>query len=241
MTGARRNSQATFWVTRTRPDNAGTVDRLRPYAQRVLAVPVLASHAIPSRWPAEPPDALVFTSINGVRYHQAQPEFSSCPVLAVGDRTAQAASSAGYSDVRSAGGDVRDLERLVCDTIPRGRRILHLSARRPAGDLVGRLASAGYDAKRLPVYATQPVSSATLAQTLPSMTTIDGILIHSPRAGRLVRSFLATTRSKFHGSIYCISHAAAAPFDGLLGVRVIAAAQPTEDALLHLVAAASQE
>lgn len=198
-------------------------------------MPVLETRPVPSRWPAETPDALIFTSVNGVRYHQPQPELLGCPVFAVGDRTARAASAAGYRDVRSAKGDVRNLEELVCSAMLPGRRILHLGARQPAGDLVGKLTHAGHEATRLVVYATHPVSADVLTHMLPPMKAIDGILIHSPRGGRTVRSYLDHTGAEFDGSIYCISCAAAAPFAGFSGARVLAADQPTEEAMLQLM------
>ena len=109
MTVDTANSRPTFWITRTKPDNARTAELLREMGCGVLTVPVLRTCAVQSRWPAELPEALVFTSLNGVRYHQPRPELLELPVLTVGNHTGQAALAVGYRNVRSANGDVHDL------------------------------------------------------------------------------------------------------------------------------------
>ena len=57
------------------------------------------------------PDALVFTSANGVRH--LNPTFLSVPVFTVGDMTAQAAREKGYMNVTSADGAVNDLRAII--------------------------------------------------------------------------------------------------------------------------------
>lgn len=235
MTADTANPRPTYWVTRTEPDNARTAELLREMVCGVLTVPVLRTCTVQSRWPAELPEALVFTSLNGVRYHQPRPEFLDLPVYTVGDRTGQAALAAGYRNVRSADGDVHDLERLVCGAMPAGRTIFHLSARQPAGDLVGNLKRAGLRARTVVVYETRPVPMAELIEALPPLENIGGILVHSPRAGRHVREVVDCSTVCFTGTIYCISRAAAAPFTGLRDVRVAVADRPNQDAMLQLI------
>lgn len=234
MTEFAANSRPIFWITRTEPDNARTAELLREMGCDVLTVPALRTYAVQSHWPAEMPEALVFTSANGVRYHQPRPELLDLPVFTVGDRTGQAALSAGYRDVRSADGDVHDLEYLVCGAMPPGRTIFQFSVRTPAGDLVGNLNRAGLRAKKVMVYETRPVPMAELVEALPSLENIGGILVHSPRAGRIVRQVIDRTFSGFTGPIYCISRAAASSFSGLTGARITVADQPNEDAMLQL-------
>ena len=55
--------------------------------------------------------ALAFTSVNGVAAFAALTPRRDRPVFAVGDATAQAAHDAGFADVLSASGDLRDLAR----------------------------------------------------------------------------------------------------------------------------------
>lgn len=228
-------SQPIFWITRTEPDNANTAARLREMGFCALTVPVLKPGAVRTDWPEGIPDALVFTSAHSVRFHDLDRKMLGLPVFTVGDRAARAAMSAGYRDVQSASGDVRDLEHLIRQGLPAGRTLFHYSARQPAGDLVGNLKKAGYEARKIPVYETRAVPVDELTAALVSLKSIDGILVHSPRAGRIVRQVIDGFPTGFGGSIYCISPAAAAPFAGLSGARIRIADRPGEDSLLRLV------
>jgi uroporphyrinogen-III synthase len=224
-----------FWITRTEPDNADTAARLREMGFCALTVPVLKPRAVRTVCLQGTPDALVFTSAHGVRFHDLDRKMLKLPVFTVGDRTARAAISAGYRDVRSASGDVRDLEHLVRQEIPVGETVFHLSARQPAGDLVGNLKKAGYETRNIPVYETGAVPVAELTAALVPLKNIGGILVHSPRAGRIVKQVIDGFPTGFAGSIYCISLAAAVPFAGLSRARVRVADRPDEDSMLRLV------
>ena len=225
----------TIWVTRTSPDNEKTAGALRRLGFDALAVPVLRVEGLPEKALDEPPDAIVFTSVNGVRHHSICPALLDIPVFAVGDRTAASAAHAGYTHVVSAAGDVLDLERLIVQSLPRGSRLLHFSAHRPAGDLTGNLRRKGYLATRKPVYETRDVAVAKLLASLPAPHEINGILIHSPRAGHVVKRCLERTSRPFRGIVYCISDAAAAPFEGKQGMDIRVAARPDEASMLALI------
>ena len=225
----------TIWVTRTSPDNEKTADALRLVGFNALAVPVLRVEGLPAKALDEQTDAIVFTSANGVRHHSICPALLDIPVFAVGGRTAQSAALAGYTQVVSADGDVSDLERLIVQSLPQGSRLLHLSARRPAGDLTGNLHRKGYFAIRLAVYETLENAVTDLLACLPALERIGGILIHSPRAGRVVRCCLDKSPKRFDGIVYCISDAAAARFVGMERIDIRVAARPDEAAMLNLI------
>lgn len=225
----------TLWVTRTSPDNEKTADALRSVGFNALAMPVLRVAALPAKALDEQPHAIVFTSVNGVRHHSICPALLDIPVFAVGNRTAQSAALAGYTKVASADGDVSDLERLIVQSLPPGSRILHLSARRPAGDLTGNLHRKGYRAIRMAVYETRENTVADILANLPGLERIGGIMIHSPRAGRVVRCCLDKSPRRFDGIVYCISAAAAAPFVGIGGIDIRVAARPDEASMLALI------
>ena len=216
-------SRPTLWITRTEPDNAVTAARISEMGFCALTVPVLNPRAVRTVW------------LQGVRFHNLDRNLLKLPVFTVGDRTARAAMSAGYRDVRSASGDVRDLEHLIRQEIPVGRTLFHYSARQPAGDLVRNLERAGYDARNVSVYETRAVPVSELNAALAPPKSFDGILVHSPRAGRIVRQVIDGFPTGFAGSIYCISSNAAAPFAGLAGVRIRIAKRPDEDSMLRLV------
>ncbi len=224
-----------IWVTRTSPDNEKTAGALRQLGFDALALPALRADGLPAKTLDEQPDAIVFTSVNGVRHHSICPALLDIPVFAVGNRTAQSAALAGYTRVVSADGDVSDLERLIVQSLPPGSRLLHLSARRPAGDLTGNLDRREYRAIRMAVYETRENTVADLLAYLPGLERISGIMIHSPRAGRVVRCCLDRFPRRFDGVVYCISDAAAAHFLGMEGIDIRVAARPDEAAMLNLI------
>ena len=225
----------TIWITRTSPDNEKTASAMRQLGFDAVAVPALRVEGLPAKALDEQPDAIVFTSVNGVRHHSICPALLDIPVFAVGDRTAKSAAHAGYTHVVSAAGNVLDLERLIVQSLPRGRRLLHFSVHRPAGDLTGNLRRKGYFAMRKPVYETRDVAVAKLLASLPAPHEINGILIHSPRAGHVVKHCVERTSQPFEGIVYCISDAAAAPFEGKEGMDIRVAARPDEASMLALI------
>ncbi|RYZ15349.1 MAG: uroporphyrinogen-III synthase, partial [Myxococcaceae bacterium] len=145
-----------IWVTRTAPENASTAASLEDLGHAVLNAPVLEVRALESDPLRDAPDAIVFTSSNGVRHHPVCSSLFHIPVFAVGTRTAEAARAAGYVDVRCADGDIVDVQRKVLAELPPPARLVHFGAREVAGDLKGFLRRFGYLVERRAVYAAQP-------------------------------------------------------------------------------------
>ena len=220
------------WVTRTAPDNERTAVLLRGIGYSAICVPVLEVQPLAAENIGNLPDAIVFTSPNGVRFHQRQHAARDVPVFTVGDRTATVAREAGYRRVTSADGDVNDLGCLIARSLRRGSEVLCYGAEIPAGDLVGDLRQRGLTIAALPVYRTLPRAIEAVLGDLPSVASAGKIVVHSPRAGSFVRQCLDRARCRFPGAIHCISAAAAAPFADLADLRVVVAARPSERSLL---------
>src|SRR3546814_3827643 len=89
------------WVTRTDPFNRLTAKRLAGAGYTPLSAPALRIVAAPAPPLTAVPDALVFTSLNGVRLHRFSPALAGLPVFAVGDHSARYARAQGYRRVRS--------------------------------------------------------------------------------------------------------------------------------------------
>ena len=224
-----------LWVTRTAPFAMRTAKRLHAAGHNPLVAPVLETRPLEHELEAERVDALVFTSPNGVRHHVFSPALRSVPVYAVGDRTAEAAREAGYEEVFSASGDVRDLRALICNRLAPPARLVHLSAAKPAGNLVAELRGAGFDARQVPIYEAVECGRDTLRPALAALPWIDGALIHSPRAGEIVARFLEEMGGRWNGTAYCISAAAAAPFERLGGITTRIAPRPDDAALRGII------
>lgn len=232
---ASPNSEKLVWVTRTAPHNLLTARHLRAAGFNPLIEPVLRVRQTLSAAPIAVPDALVFTSLQGVRLHRFFPSLASLPVFAVGDHSARFAELHGYRDVASAAGNVHDLRALIRNTMVPGSEILHMCATQPAGDLLGMLHEDGFIGRRLCVYEAVEASPLDLEWVAGKLPQISTILVHSPRAGRHIANWLAQQMPAWEGVTACISAAAAKPFQAFPGIRPIIATRPNEEALLDVL------
>lgn len=239
MSSAMRTEAGRTWVTRTDPFGRLTVKRLAALGIEAVALPALKVRALEIAPLMPAPDALVFTSLNGVRHHPFWPSLRDVPVFAVGDRTARRAVIMGYRNIWSAAGDVIALAKLIRARAPSGAMLMHLGALRPAGNLAADLAAAGIALRSRPVYDTvesDPAAFEALVARYPSITTI---LVYSPRAASHLASWLRYSEHGWSGRIIAISAAAAEPFAGLVHVEVFVASAPNEAAMLSLMTRSS--
>jgi uroporphyrinogen-III synthase len=222
-----------IWITRALPGAESTAERVRDLGLGAIVAPVLKLRDLPGRIDLAGVGALAFTSANGVRAFAARSPRRTLPVFAVGGATAGAAGLAGFADVVSADGDVAALARLIAG---RGSAlagaVLHPGAAEPAGDLTGALEGAGIEIRAVALYET--VAAEVPAAVLAGLGAIEGVLVHSPKAGWRLAEILKL-RSAPHLTAYCLSPEVCTPLESLDIGRVIAAPLPTEDALLSLM------
>ncbi len=104
-------------VTRPEPDNERTAAELRARGHEVMLAPMLrVEPVIDADLGNGPWAAVLITSANGARAiasHKRRGELTALPVLAVGQASAAAARTVGFTDVTSADGDGGDLARLA--------------------------------------------------------------------------------------------------------------------------------
>lgn len=215
------------WVTRTLPGALKTAERLRALGHEPLVEPLFEVRPLAPELDLTGVAALAFTSGHGVTAFAARSSERALPVFAVGDATAAAATAAGFGAVRSAAGDVSRLAASIAETRPSGV-VLHLAARERAGNLEGALQAAGVAARTVAVYET-----VERAWTAPDR--FDAVLVQSPRAAHVLADRLPSATPAVFA---CVSPAAAAPLTRAEFVAVRAAAEPTEAALLDLLATA---
>src|SRR5262249_16960111 len=117
-------------ITRPEEDAATLADALRQRGVAVTIEPLLSIRTLPgAETDVAGVQALLFTSSNGVRAFAELSPRRDLPCFAVGDATAAAARGAGFDRVESAGGDVRDLTRLVAEKLqPAGGPLFHAAA-----------------------------------------------------------------------------------------------------------------
>lgn len=227
------SSAPRIWVTRTLPGALQTADRLRAFGLQPDLRPLLKVRPVSGAPQMEGVGALAFTSVNGVLEFARRIRRRYLPVFAVGDATAQAALAAGFAQVRSAGGDIDDLTRLILahrDQI-RGA-LLWAGAKEPAGDLLGALAAGGVEARGCVVYETVAgVDEAEIETVLGSADNpLAAVLVYSPKGGRRLAQALGERRPA--APFICISPAAAAPL-ARIGLRALPAVRPNETLMLR--------
>jgi uroporphyrinogen-III synthase len=215
-------------ITRALPDAERTAERVRALGAEPILTPLLT--IIPCRYDTNVEDAqaLLFTSANGVRAFPDARRLHAKPVLTVGDASAEAARHAGFSDVRSADGDVAALAALAKATLqPNAGKLVHIGGDHVAGDLVGELRGAGFTTERRVAYAAR----AAIVAPPELLGPLDIVLFHSARAAETFVALGAPNADKLTAA--CISEAVAQAAGKARWARIIVSPAPREDALLR--------
>lgn len=228
-------------VTRPRPEADQTAADLAARGFVPLIEPLLDVRLLPG--PAlelAGIQALLVTSVNGVRALVARSGRRDLPVLAVGRRTGDEARAAGFADVREAEGDAARLAALIRrDVDPAAGRLLHVSGADLAADLAELLGPSGFAVDRIVGY--EAVASDSLSREVVSALRqgdIGIVLFFSPRTARtFVRlATAAGLADRCAGvSAFCLSPAVASAAAGLPWQAVRVAERPAAGALLDLL------
>lgn len=220
------------WITRAEPGASGTAARAAAlgFDPRVVPLLELADLAVAPE-DLEGGGPLAFSSANGVRAFARLSTRRAGPVYVVGPATAAAAGSVGFQDIRMADGDVAALAARILADPPAGE-VIHASARTPAGDLAGRLRAAGRPARRVAVYAMRESWPEPVA--LEAALAAPFVLVHSPRAGRVLARRLAAHPAR--PVVLGLSPACLEPLAGLELPACHALDSPLESDLMNLLA-----
>lgn len=234
-------------VTRPEKEGRATAARLAALGHEALLEPVTTIVAAPVADLPPPGDvaALTATSLNAVEVLIGRGDLDpwrSLPFFAVGDRTARAAREAGFTDVRSAEGDRRDLARLLrAEVGPSSGAVVWLVGRDRAGDLVADLAPDGLRVVPIEVYRAEPVAALSEATvTALAAGSVDAALVFSPRSGVILLEKLADRGFRpgsLDFSVHAISEATARPFREAGWREVVVASSPDTDAILATLGA----
>lgn len=228
-------------VTRPEPDGERTAEALRAAGHDVLLAPLMrvepAAADLSGRW-----GAVVITSANApaaIADNPAREALIALPVYAVGRRSSDAARQAGFTEVHSAGGDVRDLVQLIGERHADAKApLIYLAGENRAADLICELAVNGVAAEMRIVYraVTAPFPLALIAAI--TANEIDGVLHFSKRSAE---NYIAGARSAGLAENglslphYCLSAQIAVPLHAAGATRVAVAARPQEAALIELL------
>jgi len=225
-------------VTRPQADGERTAAALRAHGHEVLVAPLLrvepTAADLSGNW-----GAVIITSANAPLAIAGNPACKALfrlPAFAVGRRSADAAREAGFTDVTSAGGDVRDLVRLIAERhADAAAPLLYLAGEDRAADLVGELVVHGIAAEMRVVYraATAPFPPELIAALQAGE--VDTVLHFSKRsaenylAGAAEAGVAGQALAVRH---ICLSAQIAAPLADAGAGRIAIAPRPDEAALI---------
>jgi uroporphyrinogen-III synthase len=228
-------------VTRPQADGERTATALRARGHQVQVAPLMRVEPVAADlrggWAA-----VIMTSANApgaIAAHPVRAALIKRAVFAVGRRSADAARAAGFANVTSAGGDVRDLVRLIVERrADASGPLLYLAGEDRAADLIGELTARGMAAEMRIVYraVTTPFPPALIAAL--KAREIDAVLHFSRRsadnylAGAREAGLLAEALAPRH---VCLSAPIAEPLVGAGASRIAIAARPDEAALIEVL------
>jgi uroporphyrinogen-III synthase len=198
-------------VTRALPEAERTAEHVRARGAEAIVAPLLTIVPCAYDTNTEGAQALLFTSSNGVRAFPDVAGARDRVVLTVGGATAAAARAAGFTDVRSAGGDVNSLAALAKAALDPGKgKLIHIAGDHVAGDLGGALRAAGFEVERRLAFASVAANVLPDAFKAP----LDIVLFHSARAAETFVRLGAPNASAMIAACFSPAVAqAAAPVD----------------------------
>lgn len=228
-------------LTRPQEDSERSALALRARGHEVLVAPLIRIEPVAAdlspHW-----GAVIITSANAaaaIANHSLLARLTGLPVYAVGKRSADAARAAGFADVMSAGGDLRDLILMIAQHRPdKSARMLYLAGEDRAGDLIGDLAVHGIAAELAVVY--RAIAAPFLPELIAALRAgqVDGVLHFSKRSadnyvhGAKKAGIDAQALSVRH---FCLSSQIAEPLVAAGAVKIAVAKRPDEAALIALV------
>jgi uroporphyrinogen-III synthase len=223
-------------VTRPQADAERTASVLRARGHEVLVTPLMRVEPVAAdlsgTW-----SAVAITSANAPGVVKDNTALHALPLFAVGHRSAETAREAGFTDVTSAGGDLRDLVQLIAERrVP--SPLLYLAGEDRAADLVAELAMHGIKAELRIVYraVTAPLPPDLIAAL--EAGAVDAVLHYSRRSAE---NYISGARA---GGVVdvalkprhlCLADTAAKPLMTAGATKVAIARHPDEAALFELL------
>jgi uroporphyrinogen-III synthase len=230
-------------VTRPKPDADRTAAELHGRGHAVVTAPLLRIEPVDNAEIGPGPFGVVLvTSANAasaIARHKRFAQLRALPVLAVGERSAQAMRAVGFADVASADGDVADLARLAGERFKRGTSLLYLAGADRSGDPAGALSGRGLAVRTIVVYRAIAAASLPPAAITALADGIDGVLHFSRRSAEAYMNAArasglneAALEKPVH---FCISAPVAEPLVQAGAVEIRVAEAPTEAAVMALI------
>ncbi len=225
-------------VTRPEPAAERTAAALAARGHNVWKVPLMRIEPVAADlsggW-----GGVIITSANAPAAIGANAALTKLPLFAVGERSAQAARDAGFTDVNSASGGIRDLVQLLLRRRASAKApLLYLAGEDRAADLIGQLAVHGIATAMRVVYraVTAPFPDELIAAI--EAGDVQAVLHFSKRSAE---NYIAgaraadVTEQALAVRHYCLSAQVAAPLEAVGAKRIAIASRPEEPALIELL------
>ncbi len=228
-------------ITRPQPEANILASKLQHLGHDTIVDPMLSVFPFPHDTVSlEGVQALLFTSLNGVRHFAKIYDQRNMPIYIVGLSSAEAANKLGFQFIKSADNDVKDLFEIARqDLDPNKGTLIHFSGQDVQGDLVQWLQDTGFKASRTILYQAEMAETLS-SQTISALTNqeISCGLFFSPRTARnFVR---LVNKSNLTGdcatmTALCLSENIAHSLDELPWKSVQVAPTPTQTDLIDLL------
>lgn len=227
-------------VTRPFPGGQKTVAGLMGLGHRPMAMPLFSKRILPLDMPSPfQITATIFTSANAVQAlsrDEIEIGHKLLPCFTVGDTTAQAATHAGFSNLLSANGDVKDLIALIEKMELTGNYFYPCAIDRKP-DLEDHFRGTGVNIQANPAYEMKPIQALPPAVvTQLQQSDIDGILIYSARAAAQFANLCTKHNIDISGlPFYCLSPSIWAELQAHGATNGFVAKAPNENTLFELL------
>jgi uroporphyrinogen-III synthase len=232
-------------VTRPQADSERTAAALRARGHAVLIAPLLRIEPVTTEFSGGW-GGVIITSANApaaIAGHAARDKLIKLPLFAVGERSADAARAAGFTNVTSAGGDVRNLVRLLAARrADAAAPLLYLAGEDRAADLIAELVAHGVAAQMAIVYRAVAMQFPSALTAALKAGAVDAVLHFSRRsadnyvAGAAQAGIAEQAMAVRH---FCLSTQISEPLEQTGASHVAIAERPDEEALIALLATAN--
>ena len=186
-------------VTRAQPAASRTAARLASLGHEAIIFPLFEIKDTSTEIPTNPFAAYIFTSSNAIEVlqeRQWRPVNPDAQVFCVGEKTAQSASSLGFTHITHAQGGARKLaEKIICANLPASSNILYFTTPDRSFDLKSHLAPYELNIENLDIYRAEPIQfNADEFLTSFNETAPDVILCYSKRSAEQLADLINSTK-----------------------------------------------
>jgi uroporphyrinogen-III synthase len=231
-------SRPTLWLTRPREESETLAAELAAHGIACIISPVMRIELLPSApAPTDAPDALLITSRHAAHALASLPR--NLPVFCVGEATAKAAQSQGFTHVIAGESDLPSLLPTIVTALPPQSRLCYLAGEEVRHDVAQLLESNAIHVAVQIVYRAVPetILSPDLCVAL-AQNHVNGACFFSPRSAAIACDLFASSgyadsAKKMHA--FCLSPAVAERAVVLPWQRLHTCLKPTQKAMLQMI------